>query len=657
MKRHPYTPWLVLLIGTLFSLLAGYLSYSTELNRAREGFLFNTQQVEVALTERLLAYELVLRGAAGFYEQSEHVSRDNWRGYTDKLRRDGAITEVQGIGFAAKINQSELTAFEQRVRAEGYADFHVRPVSQRDIYSSIVYLEPFDERNQRAFGYDMYSEPVRYHAMHRAAMTGKVALTGRVELLQENGSGIQPGTLMYVPVYDGAALRAGVERMDALKGWAYSPFRMQDLLSGILKDWEREEGASIALRVFDGAERLPAQLLYSNHDEALVNPDYLKASSPFYFGGREWLLEFRHKNEVDAIYLLRPVAIIGLGLFVTLALAAYLKLIAATRDRATELAEKLTADVRTKQRELQMMEERWRFAVEATNGGVWDWTVKPEKVYFSDGWYRLFGYSSEQVKNELSDWHDLVHPEDRAAVDTRIQEHLAPNGKNTFESEYRVFHHDGHVMWVLDRGTIVERDAEGHAKRVVGTIEDITKEKHEMRELQSAAECDKLTGLPNRSALFRQLKQLVAEVKQRPQALAVLFIDLDGFKKINDHYGHAAGDYVLREVAHRFREQLRSHDILCRLGGDEFVAVLTDTQTCHIETVLTRLIEAIRAPMYFEQNEMFIGASIGAVVHDGEVEMTATDLIRHADAAMYKVKREHRGGYEVHATEDLARST
>lgn len=657
MKRHRYTPWLVLLLGTLFSLLAGYFSYSAELNRARDGFLFNTQQVEVALTERLLAYELVLRGAAGFYEQSDSVSRDNWRGYTEKLRRDGAITEIQGIGFAEKLTPATVATFEQRIRDEGFADFRVHPAGASAISSSIVYLEPFDSRNQRAFGYDMYSESVRNEAMHRAAVNGKVALTGRVELLQENGSGVQAGTLMYVPIYDPVALQQGVDKLTALRGWAYSPFRMDDLISGILRDWERDEGASIALRVFDGGAMDETHLLYSNHKATLVEPHYLITRSPFYFGGREWLLDFRHKNETDAIYLLRPVAIIALGLFVTLALAAYLKLIAATRDRATELAERLTADVRKKQHELQMMEERWRFAVEATNGGVWDWSLNPEKVYFSEGWYRLFGYDAEEGTDTINDWYDLVHPDDRDNLNQSIEQHLAPDGENTFENEYRVYHHDGHIMWVLDRGTIVERDAQGHAKRVVGTIEDITKEKREMRELQSAAEIDKLTGLPNRSALFKQLKHLVAEAKSRPQALAVLFIDLDGFKKINDHFGHAAGDYVLREVAHRFREQLRSHDILCRLGGDEFVAVLTDTQTCHIESVLTRLIEAIRAPMYFEQSEMFVGASIGAVVHDGNVEMTATDLIRYADTAMYKVKREHRGGYEVHATEDLARSS
>ena len=308
----------------LTSIGAAYLSFSLEVSRAKESFLFNIEQVEVALSERLRTYELMLRGAAGFYETTPGVDRSAWRTYTEKLRQNGLITEVQGIGFAAYVNPDALDNFVQQVRDEGFPDFSVHPQTPRDIYTAILYLEPFDERNQRAFGYDMYSEATRRDAMHRATLTRKAALSGRVELLQEMGSKKQAGTLMYVPVFDSNNIEMQADPYKALLGWAYSPFRMTDLIDGIIQNWESDDGASVNLSIYDGRTLDEQALIYRSSRALKSEPDYLHASVPFSFGGRDWLLEFNHRDELSALHLFRPLLFFFLVLLISIMLTAYI---------------------------------------------------------------------------------------------------------------------------------------------------------------------------------------------------------------------------------------------------------------------------------------------------------------------------------------------
>lgn len=649
MKKSNRVPLIALICGILVSAFSAYISYTLETVRAKESFLFNIEQVEVALTERLRTYELVLRGAAAFYEQAKPVSRADWRNYTGKLRNDGLIAEVQGIGFAVYLTPEQIEGFNRSVRIEGFPEFALHPSGYRQRYSSILFLEPFDERNQRAFGYDMYSESTRREAMHRATVSHKAALSGRVELLQETGENKQAGTLMYVPVFDEALSKRVKDPYEALLGWAYSPFRMTDLINGIIQAWEEDDGASISLTIYDGTVPNQGAMLYSSDTSPEVSPKFLQSSVLFTYAGRDWLLDFEHRNERLALNLQRPLLFLVLGTFVSIALAAYLRAVRSTRDRATQLAEQLTQELRVKQQEMHSLEERWRYALQATKGGVWDWNVGNGDIYFSDGWYKIFGGKPNASGHSFSSWEENIHPDDLPRLKKALADFIENSraGDDSFENEYRMQHADGHTLWILDRGAVVERDTEGRPARIIGTVEDNTEEHQRLHQLQSAAETDRLTGLPNRAYLYKYLRTTLSAAYSRAHPLAVMFMDLDKFKRINDNYGHDVGDALLAEVASRFRAVMRDGDILCRWGGDEFLAVVEATTPEKLEHIAERLIEVAKAPIYISEHELFIGASIGIVTYAGQRPVTSRELISAADKLMYEVKANNRGHFKI----------
>lgn len=261
---------------------------------ARAHFAFTCDQIAIKIRERLTAYALILRGGAGLFVRSGRVGRDEWRAFVDLLRADESVPGIQGLGFAVQLRPDQLADHIDEVRAEGFPNYTVRPPGQRELYSAIVYLEPFRDRNLRAFGFDMYSEPVRRAAMERACDSGDAALSGKVELVQEDGNDVQAGALMYFPVYrQGAPLDTVEQRRAALIGWSYSPYRVRDLMSGILADWMALEGKSIDLQIYDGEGRSDRSLLFDNHPDSVQD-----SNSPFFqqrlidFGGRRWSLVF-----------------------------------------------------------------------------------------------------------------------------------------------------------------------------------------------------------------------------------------------------------------------------------------------------------------------------------------------------------------------------
>ena len=224
-------------VSLLLSITVGWLAIQRidEANRAgrENAFVLETNEITLKIEERFKAYRQVLRGARALFAASQEVTRAEWRDYVTGLRLQADFGGIQGVGFAVQVPAAQLASHEQRVRAEGFPDYRISPPGRRDIYSAIVYLEPFDWRNQRAFGYDMYSEPVRREAMARARGLGVPALTGKVRLVQETSTDVQFGVLLYLPVFrENLPLQTDAQRERAFMGWVYSPFRLGDLLAG-----------------------------------------------------------------------------------------------------------------------------------------------------------------------------------------------------------------------------------------------------------------------------------------------------------------------------------------------------------------------------------------------------------------------------------------
>ncbi|MBD2000050.1 EAL domain-containing protein [Leptolyngbya sp. FACHB-541] len=298
---------------------------------------------------------------------------------------------------------------------------------------------------------------------------------------------------------------------------------------------------------------------------------------------------------------------------------------------------------------LRESEERYALAVRGANDGIWDWNLKTSEIYFSPRWKSMLGYLDEEITNQLDEWFERVHPEDLDWVKVKIAAHLDGLTPH-FENEHRMLHRDGTYRWMLSRGLAV-RDAKGKATRIAGSQTDITTHKQAEEQLLHDAFYDALTGLPNRALLTDRLKQVVQMAKRDSSyQFAVLFIDVDRFKVINDSLGHMLGDELLMAIAQRLCDCLRPTDTVARLGGDEFVILLEDINDVNsVTTIADRVQQELTLPFSLNGHEVFTSASIGIALSETGYELPE-DLLRDADTAMYRAKAQGRARYEIFNT-------
>jgi diguanylate cyclase (GGDEF)-like protein/PAS domain S-box-containing protein len=297
------------------------------------------------------------------------------------------------------------------------------------------------------------------------------------------------------------------------------------------------------------------------------------------------------------------------------------------------------------QEALRESEERYALAARGANDGLWDWNLLTGAVYFSPRWKAMLGFQENEIEDRLEEWLDRIHDADRDRVKQEIDAHqkgLTPH----FESEHRLLHKDGGFRWMLSRGVAVH-DATGKTLRMAGSQTDITERKVS----------DPLTGLPNRLLFIDRLGRLIKHSKRRKDHLfAVLFLDLDGFKMINDSLGHLIGDQLLVGVANRLEKCLRSSDTVARLGetftvarlgGDEFTILLDDLkEPADAKRTAERLMKALAPPFVLAGKEIFTSISIGIAMSNTAYE-EPEDMLRDADTAMYRAKSLGKARFEV----------
>ena len=333
--------WIVLLASLLITFFAWYLARGVTMERAHDRFDFRVQTIESSLRARLCACEFLLRGAAGLIAASEEVTRAEWRTYVTKLQVDQYYHGIQGLGFSKRILPSEKKTHIRQIRDEGFPNYDIRPDGERPEYTAIIFLEPFDWRNQRAFGYDMFSEPTRKEAMVKARDTGLAAMSGKVTLRQETDKDVQAGALMYLPVYrKGEPQETPEQRRAALTGYVYSPFRMNDFMRGILT----EKRGYVELQIFDGDEPLKEALLYhGGGPEAILSQSdrkhFATRQSILEYAGRRWLLVFESSSHFEETIDTGPVnTILLLGIITSLLLFAVVLSLTRSRNQVLSLA-------------------------------------------------------------------------------------------------------------------------------------------------------------------------------------------------------------------------------------------------------------------------------------------------------------------------------
>ena len=294
---------------------------------------------------------------------------------------------------------------------------------------------------------------------------------------------------------------------------------------------------------------------------------------------------------------------------------------------------------------LRESEERYALTAKGANDGLWDWNLRTNVIYFSPRWKFMVGREEGEIGSSPEDWFRLVHPEDIEQLKEAIAQHLQ-GATSPFEVEYRMQHLNGGYRWMLGRGLAV-RDCEGKPTRMAGSQTDINEGKV----------ADALTGLPNRLLFVDRLERaLKLSKKKKPYLFALLFLDLDRFKVVNDSLGHLVGDQLLVEIGRRLERCLRTTDtisryedqhLLARLGGDEFTILLEDIRGVSDATLVAeRLINEVMRPCNLGGHEIFVSTSIGISISTTGYQ-NAADILRDADTAMYRAKTQGKSRYEI----------
>lgn len=299
---------------------------------------------------------------------------------------------------------------------------------------------------------------------------------------------------------------------------------------------------------------------------------------------------------------------------------------------------RIASHVASKRMSAQLRDSETRYALSAqgANDGLWDWNLQTGRVHFSDRWKQMLGYETGDISDSPEEWFDRIHPDDRPHVQAALAAHRAHEVEQ-FQSEHRMLRKDQTYCWVLTRGMAIW-DAAGQEVRMAGSQTDITRGKA----------ADPLTGLPNRVLLIDHLEDAIKHAQQHPGYLfAVLFVDLDRFKIVNDSLGHHAGDELLVAIAKRLEASLRGSDVVSRMtdrytvarfGGDEFVLLLKGLHGPeNASQVADRILEVVTQPIPLQEHTVSVSASIGIAI-GSQLTDSSEGLLRDADTAMYQAK-------------------
>jgi diguanylate cyclase (GGDEF)-like protein/PAS domain S-box-containing protein len=574
------------------------------------------EAVRLAVTNRLDVNIALLAAVKGLFETSTQVNRSDFASFVQTAGSGGTLRGIQGVGFSRAIPPSELAAREATIQAEGFPHYRVRPPGQRALYSAIEYLEPFDWRNQRAFGYDMYSEPVRQEAMARAMRTGQPSLSGKLELLQETAADRQAGSLLYLPI----------RRGETFVGWAYSPLRLTNLIGTAIGGIHNPDLKGATVQVFDGERPDPNQLLYEKRGNGQGKPIQAR-HQVISVAGRPWMVGVQ----------LRPglVSPSGIGPEFWGTLAGGLAATAAVSLITWQLVRNQLAIRRALALAEQASQERALASAvfETSSQGIV--VTDPDGVILTanQAFCQLSGYPLEQIRGERTNLlKSGLHDQ---AFYAELWSTLLSTG-----------HWQGDLWNRVGSGELQRhhltinavRNSSGATRQYVAMLEDITNRFRAEEAVRYQALHDPLTGLGNRQLLMEQLQRDLALAERHGQSLGLLYVDLDGFKAVNDCHGHAVGDRVLEQVAARFRAAIRQSDLLARLGGDEFVVLVPQAGgSAELRTLAAKLVAAARLPFPELNLPIQISASVG-IARFPDHGTTADALLLAADQAMYAAK-------------------
>ncbi len=301
--------------------------------------------------------------------------------------------------------------------------------------------------------------------------------------------------------------------------------------------------------------------------------------------------------------------------------------------------------------QLQRSEQRWQFALSGSGDGIWDWNLITNSVYYSPQWKAMLGYQDSEIGEKIEEWESRIHPEDLDKTLNELRKHLKKKNK-VYESMHRVKHKDGHYLWVLSRGMVVERSERGLPSRVISTQTNISEVRSAQELVRFQSSHDDITRLSNRRKLLENLDLEIERGRKSNKVGALIYLDIDHFKNVNDMLGHAAGDLLLRLIAHRLREGRTSTETVARLGGDEFALLVPNLSTDREEAkqlasnMAEHLGRVIHKEFVIKGNQISLNLTTGVALFPNH-DSNATEILRQADIALYHGKDNERSSVHV----------
>ena len=682
-RRRYLSIWLIFIIGaTLTSIRVSYLRGHDREIAANEFNLRATNYVS-SFTREMEGLLSAIGSVAEFAELQTKVDRQAFEPFAaHQIRAHPAILALEWVPH---ISEEERAAYERSMSASEGRSMTImhgstaapHPAPPSADYFPITLMYPRTAASY-VLGFDGYSHKELRAVMDKSRDAGEPGGAAKFRLVERtNDEFVAP---FYFPVYRGLTTNPTVdERRRALSGYVLGIVEISKALEQAI---EQVSEGEVNLQFLDLSAPQGRQLLHFHRapgeaasvqplaEPVALTPTPMKFVRQFPVASRQWAVVCTPTaHYLQAATSWRPWALLALGMLGTLSLCTYVLLRSSYDVRAeglvgqlfqnnirlnreieerkkaekeiSRLNESLEERVAERTEALRESEERYALAARGSKDGLWDWNLVSGTVYFSQRWKNMLGYGDDEISDAPEEWFKRMHPDEKGRVREQINNYCAGENAN-FQSEYRMLHKDGSYRWMLSRGVAV-RDERGRTTRIAGSQTDVTEDKV----------ADPLTGLPNRLFLAEKLQHAIQRAREsRSHLFAILFLDLDRFKIVNDSLGHKAGDLLLRAIAARLRSccappaGLPGKTVIARLGGDEFAVLLDEIPNSRMATEFAAAIKTAMNPAFdLDGRQVFATCSIGVAL--GGPDSEASDLLRDADIAMYHAKAQGKHRYEV----------
>ena len=447
-------------------------------DEVKNQFYREAEQATLAIEDRLDIYISALEGGRGLFRASDSVERDEWAAYVDALDIQNRYPGIQGMGYSVFVTPEDRDGHVQSIRDEGFSEYGIKPEGERSIYTAIIYLEPFDIRNQQAFGYDMFSNLVRRSAMEQARDTVTPKISGRITLVQEIDTDVQPGFLIYVPHYNNKAVPDNViERRENIVGYVYSPFRARDMVEGVIGEQGLE---NIALIINDGVSKAAVSELYNDYDQKFRDNQsiIIETTDTIYVGDRPWTLTYyANPNFYFSLFsVIAPIVVIVIGVIISILITSFFYITLRSRQAAVDYADKVTRDLRLTNENLKSAKAKDEAVLSSIADGLIVTGKDGDIVFVNSAFEQILGWTKSEVTGkELSQLIPMLDEEDKPVSKENRLISKALLNKTLTSSDYWYQRKDGRKFPVYI--TVAPIVVDGQNIGAVEVFRDITEAK------------------------------------------------------------------------------------------------------------------------------------------------------------------------------------